>query len=73
MGVPPMHWTAEMDAALISERQTGLSWEEVGEKVGVHRDTAMNRARTLGIPTKHISRGNITGVRMRAKWPTEGI
>ena len=46
----PAIWTPARDAALRAARADGLRWQDVAERIGVSRWSAVERGRKLGVP-----------------------
>ena len=49
-------WLAEMDQQLLRLRAAGVSWEKIGQKLGVPRSCAFFRGQMLSLPTKPVAR-----------------
>ena len=63
----PIIWTPDMDATIRTMRARGVTFRSIADRIGVELQTAIRRGRQLGLPTGHISRGPIPGVRAVAE------
>ena len=59
-------WTPDMDAAIRRLRSRGLNWEAIAERIGVCPEGVRRRAREIGVPTRRLNCGPVSGERLAA-------
>jgi hypothetical protein len=45
-----INWTPELDAMIVGLRMAGNEWQKIAERMGLSRNTVLERGRRLNIP-----------------------